>query len=174
MSKRNYNVFFHTHTVSGIVISVALYIIFFAGAFALIKDEITAWEKGNTIETLAPKDINFDKLIKNIEAEGHALYGRDIRIIPPDAKKEIYVQLTDSQDTTIVNVPNKPTYFYADQESYKISEYYSFYSVGELLYRLHFFSSTTNNRYLHSRFCSILFFVCHCNRCNCTLEKNGF
>lgn len=139
MSKRNYNVFFHTHTVSGIVISVALYIIFFAGAFALIKDEITAWEKGSTIETLAPKDINFDKLIKSIEAEGHTLYGRDIRIIPPDAKKEIYVQLTDSQDTTIVNVPNKPTYFYADQESYKISEYYSFYSVGELLYRLHFF-----------------------------------
>ena len=49
MSNRNYNVFFNTHTVSGIVISIALYVIFFAGAFALFKGEIQIWEEGKTL-----------------------------------------------------------------------------------------------------------------------------
>ncbi|WCC44944.1 hypothetical protein PJW08_01285 [Tenacibaculum finnmarkense] len=47
MSKRNYNVFFNTHTVSGIVISVALYVIFFAGAFSFFKEEIINSGKRN-------------------------------------------------------------------------------------------------------------------------------
>ncbi|AUP81180.1 PepSY-associated TM helix domain-containing protein [Flavivirga eckloniae] len=140
MSKRNYNVFFHTHTVSGIVISVALYIIFFAGAFALIKDEITAWEKGDLIRTENSSDIDYDRLISSIKEEGYHLYGRDIRMILPDAKQEIYVLLSKSQDTTIVNQPGKNYYFNINANTYKYSEYYAFYSLGELLYRLHFFS----------------------------------
>ena len=140
MSNRNYNVFFHTHTVSGIVISVALYIIFFAGAFALLKDEITAWEKGETIKTEHNEHIDYDRLVASIKAEGYHLYGRDLRIIMPDAKQEIYVSLGKSQDTTIVNQPDKNYYFNINANTYKLSEYYAFYSLGELLYRLHFFS----------------------------------
>ena len=34
MGNRIYNILFHTHTVSGIVISVALYVIFFTGSFS--------------------------------------------------------------------------------------------------------------------------------------------
>ncbi|KQC30298.1 PepSY-associated TM helix domain-containing protein [Flagellimonas eckloniae] len=140
MSKRNYNVFFHTHTVSGIVISVALYIIFFAGAFALIKDEITAWEKGDSLKIEQNGNIDYDRLISSIKAEGYNLHGRDIRMIMPDAKQEIYVLLSKSQDTTIVNKPDKNYYFNINANTYKRSEYYAFYSLGELLYRLHFFS----------------------------------
>ncbi|SNY95390.1 PepSY-associated TM helix domain-containing protein [Flagellimonas pacifica] len=140
MSKRNYNVFLHTHTVSGIVISVALYIIFFAGAFALIKDEITAWEKGDLETTEQIQNIDYDRLVDSIKADGYNLYGRDIRIIPPDAKQEIYVLLSQSQDSTIVNQPDKYYYFNVNANTYKLSEYYAFYSLGELLYRLHFFS----------------------------------
>lgn len=140
MSKRNYNVFFHTHTVSGIVISVALYIIFFAGAFALLKDEITAWEKGELLKIERNQNIDYDRLVASIEAEGYNLYGRDIRVIMPDAKQEIYVLLSKSQDTTIVNQPDKNYYFNINANTYKRSEYYAFYSLGELLYRLHFFS----------------------------------
>ncbi|MFL1895214.1 PepSY-associated TM helix domain-containing protein [Aquimarina sp. 2-A2] len=139
MSKRSYNIFFHTHTVSGIVISVALYIIFFAGAFALVKDEITAWEKGNTAPTVSAEAIDYTKLAQTIEEDGYALYGRDIRIIPPDAKKEIYVILSPSQDSTVVTPTDKPRYFLVNQDTYTISPYYGFYSFGELLYRLHFF-----------------------------------
>lgn len=139
MSKRNYNVFFHTHTISGIVISVALYIIFFAGAFALIKDEITAWEKGNTSPTVTAEAIDYNKLVQTLRDDGYSLYGRDIRIIPPDAKKEIYVILSASQDTTVVTPKGKPRYFFVNQDTFAITPYYGFYSVGELLYRLHFF-----------------------------------
>lgn len=41
---RTYNIFFHLHTVSGIVLSVALFVIFFAGAFTLFKSEFYLWE----------------------------------------------------------------------------------------------------------------------------------
>ena len=140
MSKRNYNVFFHTHTVSGIVISVALYIIFFAGAFALIKDEITAWEKGDSVHIEQAEKIDYNQVVERIKAEGYNLYGRDVRMIAPDAKQQLYVQLSKSQDTTIVNNPNKKYYFYLDTLNYSYSEYYDFYSIGELIYRLHFFS----------------------------------
>lgn len=140
MSNRNYNVFFHTHTVSGIVISVALYIIFFAGAFALLKDEITAWEKGESIKIEHNENIDYDRLVASIKAEGYNLYGRDLRMIMPDAKQEIYVSLGKSQDTTVVNQPDKNYYFNINANTYKLSEYYAFYSLGELLYRLHFFS----------------------------------
>ncbi len=140
MSKRNYNVFFHTHTVSGIVISVALYIIFFAGAFALIKDEITAWEKGDPVHMEQAEKIDYNRVVDSIKAQGFNLYGRDIRMIAPDAKQQLYVLLSKSQDTTIVNDDNKKYYFFLDAVDYSHSEYYDFYSIGELIYRLHFFS----------------------------------
>ena len=41
--RRLHNVFFNTHTISGIVISVALYVIFLAGAFALFQNNINNW-----------------------------------------------------------------------------------------------------------------------------------
>ncbi len=140
MGKRNYNILFHTHTISGIIISVALYIIFFCGAFALIKDEITAWEKGDAVYMERALDIDYDRVIKSIQSEGYELYGRDIRMIMPDAKQEIYVQLSTSQDTTVVNQKDRNYYFNMDANTYGVSEYYAFYSFGELLYRLHFFS----------------------------------
>ena len=44
LKPRLQNIFFHLHTVSGIFISFALFIIFYAGAFAIFKDEIFIWE----------------------------------------------------------------------------------------------------------------------------------
>lgn len=140
MNKRNYNIFFHTHTVSGIVISVALYIIFFAGAFALIKDEITAWEKETPVQIEKAQKIDYNRVIDSIKGRGYNLYGRDVRMIAPDAKQQLYVLLSPSQDSTIVNNPDKKYYFFLDAHEYHFSEYYDFYSIGELIYRLHFFS----------------------------------
>lgn len=140
-SKRNYHVFFHLHTVSGIVISTALFVIFFCGAFALIKDEITAWEKGDKVNVEEAIDIDYDRAIEVIKSEDYELYGRDLRILVPDAKQEIYFQLSESQDT--IKAPTKEDklyYFFIDAHDYTWSEYYSFYSIGELVYRLHFFS----------------------------------
>ncbi len=70
LNKRNYNVLFHTHTVSGITISVLLYVIFFAGAFALFKDEITAWEKGTHLQLEKSKELDLDRLIETLQILG--------------------------------------------------------------------------------------------------------
>lgn len=44
LGKRAYNILFHTHTVAGITISAALFVIFYAGSFALFRMELRQWE----------------------------------------------------------------------------------------------------------------------------------
>lgn len=138
-NKRLYNIYFNLHTVSGIVISALLFLIFFSGAFALFKDEITVWEKGKTPQQELQNNVDFDRLISTIEEEGYQLTGRDIRIIMPDVKGQAYVILSDSQIEGIENSNDKKNYFLVDTDTYTLTDYYEFYSLGELLYRFHFF-----------------------------------
>lgn len=140
MAKRNYHVFFHLHTVSGIIISATLFIIFFCGAFALFKDEITAWEKGNHVNMEQALDIDYDRAVKAMEEEGYNLKGRDIRFIMPDVKQEMLVVLNPSKIETAPESDKNSAYFNINTRDYSISTYYQFYSIGELIYRLHFFS----------------------------------
>lgn len=138
-NKRLYNIYFNLHTVSGIVISALLFLIFFSGAFALFKDEITVWEKGETPQQELQNNVDFDRLISTIQDEGYQLTGRDIRIIMPDVKGQAYIILSDSQIEGIENPNDKKNYFLVDTDTYKLTDYYEFYSLGELLYRFHFF-----------------------------------
>lgn len=136
MSNRNYNVFFNTHTVSGIVISVALYIIFFAGAFSLFKEEIAVWQKGKALSHTERKDINFDRIFKNLDKK-HELTGRDLQINFGESDK-IYVSLSASQDSLASENAKKANYFSVDINSSNTEVYSEHYSLGEFLYRLHF------------------------------------
>ncbi|WP_299839469.1 PepSY-associated TM helix domain-containing protein [uncultured Tenacibaculum sp.] len=138
MNKRIYNVFFHTHTVSGIVISVALYIIFFAGAFALFKDEIEVWEEGKSITHTERKNIDYDKLFATLD-EDYDLTGRDLQINLGKHKDKIYVSVSPSQDTISNKKAAESQYFSIDIHTEKRKEYHEYYGVGEFLYRLHFF-----------------------------------
>lgn len=140
MNKRNYNVLFHTHTVSGITISVILYIIFFAGAFALFKDEINAWEKGSSLKLEQAKNVDIDRLIQTIQDNDHELYGRDLRIRYPGPQQELTISLLASQDTCVVDEAKQFDFFNIHALDYTKSDYYDFYSFGELIYRLHFFN----------------------------------
>ncbi|MEM9389045.1 MAG: PepSY-associated TM helix domain-containing protein [Bacteroidota bacterium] len=74
-----HNVFFNTHTVTGIVISVGLYVIFIAGAFALFQNNITNWELNTAAKELSPS-LDYDEILRKIESEGFQMYGRDFRI----------------------------------------------------------------------------------------------
>ena len=78
--RRVYNVFFNTHTVSGIAISIGLYVIFLAGGFALFQNNINNWEINARAKHLTPDLINYDRVLNEIAKEGHQLYGRDINI----------------------------------------------------------------------------------------------
>ncbi|WBL20882.1 PepSY-associated TM helix domain-containing protein [Zunongwangia sp. HRR-M8] len=139
MAKRNYNVFFHLHTISGIIISAALFIIFFCGAFALIKDEITAWEKGENVDMEIASNIDYDRAMQTLENEGLHLTGRDIRMIPPDVKQKMFVGITGSKAKNASDEDKIATYYNLHTRKYRLSTYYEFYSIGELIYRLHFF-----------------------------------
>lgn len=139
MSKRNYNVFFNAHTVSGIVISVALYVIFFAGAFALFKEEIAVWEKGKSLSHTQRKDVNFDKIFKHLDKE-YELTGRDLQINFGEETDELYVLLSPSQDSLATDKAKESQYFSININDLETKKYHEFYSLGEFLYRLHFFA----------------------------------
>jgi len=139
MNKRNYNVFFNTHTISGIVISVALYIIFFAGAFAMFKDEISIWEEGKFISNTAKKDIDYDYIFRKLE-ERHELTGRDIQFKIRGESDKISIFLGASKDSLASEKGKKSHFFYVDTNSVFTTTYQEQYGLGEFLYRLHFFA----------------------------------
>jgi len=159
MGKRNYNVFFHLHTISGIIISAALFIIFFCGAFALIKDEITAWEKGDNVNMEVALDIDYDRAMQTLINDSINLTGRDIRMIPPDVKQEMFVGLTGSKVESASEKDLIPTYFNLNTRNYALSQYYDFYSIGELIYRLHFFHQIPTYGILTAGFIAFFFLL---------------
>lgn len=139
MSKRNYNVFFNTHTVSGIVISVALYVIFFTGAFALFTDEIAQWERGTYLRHVSKSTIDYDSLLLTL-AKDYELVGRDVIFRLRHEGEESLVSLLASKDSLASKEAMHNEYFSLNTTTHKRESYAEFYSLGEFLYRLHFFS----------------------------------
>ena len=109
MTKRNYNVFFNTHTVSGIFISVALYIIFFAGAFALFKDEIKVWEDATPISHIEKQHIDFDGILQKLN-EDYDLRSRDVQLRFGVESDEISVFMSAQKDTLAETVDDHSTF----------------------------------------------------------------
>jgi len=151
MDPRKYNIYFHTHTISGIIIAALLYVIFFAGSFSFFKDNITAWQKGKSIKA-EPISADYNYLLDSL-ASKYNLRGRNIDFFYLKQGQGAYVSMSTSQDT-IVSKP-KPAvkkegrrgrrgsaedsayflYYFADKTP---SSYAEGYDMGEFLYRLHF------------------------------------
>ena len=79
VDRRLHNVFFNVHTVSGIVISVALYVIFLAGAFALFQNNINNWEINERKQKISAA-LDYDRILYETAKKGHQMYGRDLSI----------------------------------------------------------------------------------------------
>ncbi|WP_422359716.1 PepSY-associated TM helix domain-containing protein [Reichenbachiella sp.] len=139
MSKRIYNVLFHLHTVSGIVISVILYVIFFAGSFSFFRDEIANWERNHAVENSEQISMNLDGALDSLD-EKYALHGRNISISRHHTERRIAVSLDPSQDSLAEEEGKAKHFFYQDTETLQTADYVSSYSLGEFLYRLHFFA----------------------------------
>ena len=137
MEKRTYNILFHLHTVSGIVISVALYVIFFAGSFSFFRDEIANWERGHkiTVHDQIPDDV--DGVLKNL-GEAYNLNGRDIEISHYYNERKINVNLGGSKHPEAKDTDKQGAFFYYDTQDTSKGSYQENYSLGEFLYRLHF------------------------------------
>ncbi len=150
MDLRKYNIYFHTHTISGIIIAALLYVIFFAGSFSFFRDDITAWQKGRSaVSEEIDADYNFlmDSLSRN-----YNLRGRDFGFYLLRQGHGTYVNMSPSKDTTI-SKPRKEApgrgrgrrggnddsaYFLYHFTDKKPVTYTEGYDMGEFLYRLHF------------------------------------
>lgn len=139
MDNRKYNIIFDLHTVSGIILSVLLYVIFFAGSFSFFRDEIANWERNQPVSV--KKDLNMDvnAALFSIK-DSIPLLGRDIEIARHYDERRVAVSLKPSKDSLAPEAAKKNDFFYIDSETYKTSSYTESYSLGEFLYRLHFFA----------------------------------
>jgi uncharacterized iron-regulated membrane protein len=137
MNNRNYNIFFHTHTVSGIVISVVLYIIFFAGSFAFFRDDIASWERGESALISNEIQLNFDQALKALDT-AYDLQGRKITISQPHNEKKVAISLEATKDSLASKKAKEKQFIYLDNSTYKTSTYDEAYNLGEFIYRLHF------------------------------------
>lgn len=137
MNNRNYNIFFHTHTISGILISVLLYIIFFAGSFSFFRDEIANWERGETVSTENGIVLDYNKALKALDST-HALYGRDLTFTQNYHEQNVAVNLTASKDTLQNEKGKQKSFLYLNNTTFKEQDYSASYNLGEFLYRLHF------------------------------------
>lgn len=159
MNNRIYNILFHTHTVSGIVISVALYVIFFAGSFSFFKEEIVAWERDQPIKEDIFKSTDFDRLVDTV-GQRYGTYGRDILIGQTNPERRVYISMSGSKDSLAVEEDKARQFFYLDVDNMTSYDYKSGYSLGEFLYRLHFFAQLNlygTSGYLLAGFVSFFF-----------------
>lgn len=136
MDKRSYNIFFHLHTVTGIVISVLLYVIFFAGSFSFFRDDIIAWERNEPVEIQSGFNLDLNTVLDTLD-QRHGLTGRDISFHKHPDEKRYTVNISASKDTLKAK---DDLFFYFDPENYKEHDYEKSYTLGEFLYRLHFFA----------------------------------
>ncbi|EKF55021.1 PepSY-associated TM helix domain-containing protein [Galbibacter marinus] len=142
MSNRIYNIIFHTHTLSGIIISALLYVIFFTGSISFLRDEINAWERNEPIEEHYFSTIDFDTAIQNLDFK-EKLYSKDLSFSHRYYEKRIAAFVSKAKDTTLKEENTKTRrrgFFYLDAEKNIKSDYTSNYSMGEFFYRLHFFA----------------------------------
>ncbi|MEO1547530.1 MAG: PepSY-associated TM helix domain-containing protein [Bacteroidota bacterium] len=158
-NNRNYNVFFNTHTVTGIIISVGLYICFFAGAFSLFMHNIDNWEANCKSEAYKPS-IDYERVLSIAENEGYNLDGRTIFIRyrdghtpyvqvnarPPKTKKDS-TENTNSILTKRDSLAKASIFLKLDADTYKITARENSPETGSLggfLYQLHYFGQIPN------------------------------
>jgi len=137
MNNRNYNIYFSTHTVSGIIICALLYVIFFAGSFSFFKDEISAWQSGTSNVSTEQPTFPYRTMLDSLDTE-YNLAGRDVFFYFYPNSPKTYVSFTPSQDTLHNQKAKERKYFTYNSITKKETSYKEAYDVGEFLYRLHF------------------------------------
>ncbi|MBE8725089.1 PepSY-associated TM helix domain-containing protein [Flavobacterium hungaricum] len=137
MNNRHYNIYFHTHTVSGIVISVVLFVIFFAGSFSFFRDEIINWERSESTAITKEIQLDYNSALKDLDKK-HILHGRNITISKPSIEERVAIYMEGTKDTLAPAKQKEGSFFYLDTKNFKSYTYEESYSLGELLYRLHF------------------------------------
>lgn len=136
LGTRAYNILFHTHTVSGIVISAVLFIIFFAGALSLYKQEIYQWEDP-AARIPVVNNIDFERLILRMDSVKAGVKKADeVRVRMPSEAHPVYTVYTPVEDSSGTEYAT----FVYNPVTHNITELFKDdgTTTGETLYRLHF------------------------------------
>lgn len=148
--RRIYNVYFNTHTVSGIAISIGLFVIFLAGAYSLFVREINRWQEGVKRQEYTT-DIDFERVMDSVAQEAYELEGRTIFIsLREDIQNYIQVRseaLPVDKDTAKISsqkdaLARAVIYMEIDPETYQIERRernHETTRLGTFLFHLHYF-----------------------------------
>ena len=134
---KNYNVLFHTHTVAGIVISFALFVIFYAGAFSLFRHEVAQWENPDMRQPVQ-EDVNLDLALHKADSVyGGLNYHQNTTIrLPGDESPVVYVygavNKTDSTTERMAAYVSPETMMVQDVRK-------PLTTVSDTIYFLHYF-----------------------------------
>ena len=137
MNRRLYNVMLDLHAVSGIIFSVVIFIIFFAGSFSFFRDEIVNWERNHPLDTQQEITEGIDALLDSAAVE-HRLHGRDVEISKHYSERRVGFYIAAAKDSLATESDGAASFFYIDTKTYDQEAYESTYTLGEFIYRLHF------------------------------------
>ena len=142
MNVKNYNRYFHLHTISGIVITVILYIFFFAGSFAFFKNEINSWQTNTPKKKYDATTVNYKLILDSLD-QNYGLYGRDISFRFSEKTRKIGTSISVSKDSLNPKAQER-NFASFDPETMQTQDYNQGYGLGEFLYRLHFFAQVNS------------------------------
>ncbi|MFD2967273.1 PepSY-associated TM helix domain-containing protein [Sphingobacterium bambusae] len=133
LSVKHFNILFHTHTVSGIAISAVLFIMFFAGAIALYKQEVYQWEDPEA-RIKKSTQLDYERMMHRLASVSNGgMEIHELRVILPTDAKPIYTfYLTGESEAYETYTYNPLTDSLLDLKDGEGA------TVGETLYRLHF------------------------------------
>ncbi|MEM6813679.1 MAG: PepSY-associated TM helix domain-containing protein [Bacteroidota bacterium] len=137
LGNKNYNVLFHTHTVAGIAISFALFVIFYAGAFSLFRDQVDQWENPDLRQPVV-ENFDLDKALALVDSTYEGLnYHKNTNItFPHEGSPFMYVygavNNTDSTTERMAAYINPTTLEVQNVRDPKTT-------VNDTIYVLHYF-----------------------------------
>ncbi|WP_010255221.1 PepSY-associated TM helix domain-containing protein [Myroides injenensis] len=137
MNIRNYNKYFHLHTISGIIITVVLYVFFFAGSFAFFKNEINNWQNDTPKGDFSTNTIDYNIIIDSID-QNYGAYSRNLSFRLNERTRSIGLNISVAQDTLSNPKAKERTFGVFDSVTKETKSYSEGYGLGEFLYRLHF------------------------------------
>src|SRR5690606_2061136 len=135
MNLRNYNIYFNTHTISGIIITAVLYVIFFAGSFSFFKNEITNLQYNRSAAGIASSTADFNRLADSIDQK-YRLYSRDVTFGISPHGHQLWLSLSAPKDTTRPNAGvekkrGRGLFLLLDAHSASTKDYKENYNLGE-------------------------------------------
>ncbi|MEL6673058.1 MAG: PepSY-associated TM helix domain-containing protein [Bacteroidota bacterium] len=136
LGNRTYNALFHTHTVAGIVISFGLFVIFYAGAYALFRHEIIQWENPDMRQEVNA-DLDLDAALAKVDGVYELDYSQNTNLRLPTEESPVFT-VYGAQRKADSTIERMAAYVSPDDMHIQdLNEPKT--TVGDTIYVLHYF-----------------------------------